>query len=106
MEAFKGVLWDQGMVKINGQRVHKYAIVGVLLSDEPLHEATTGGQELHAGQDEGNRIVRAFNAVMDRYEAPRTVGDASDVLCSLDEFQPSRSARKPRRAAARSSEPG
>lgn len=102
--AFKGVVWPRQSVKnppfeevkpieVNGKKLYRYAVVGVIVSDRPCPEfeqleEVLGRKTVDAvlcGSAPG--LLEAL-ANIPRGDIAFELGDASSVLCSLDRIQP------------------
>jgi hypothetical protein len=76
---FRGVVWPR---PLEHQRVYRYAIIGMLITDKPL--SNLDGNEfvldgpVFALRDEVNNLQQKSPAI--------TIGDANMVLTSLDEI--------------------
>lgn len=80
-EAFRGVIWPRPPREPGG--LHRYAIVGVLLTDQPL--PIDANQEFIDGQSVQGMLADALLRFPHRpTSAP--LGDATNVLRSLDEL--------------------
>lgn len=86
-DVFKGVLWDHGtVVGPDGKTYHKTAVVGVLLTEEPLRTSTKSNHEFVFGNSWG-QMEEGFNTLR-TFKSNRPMGDASQVLTGLDQIQP------------------
>lgn len=81
-QAFKGVVWPREPVEIDGETAHRYAVVGVLLTDEPI-DGFDVSEVILAGKSSG--LAEALEHAEQGTDEHRAgLGDATDVLCSLD----------------------
>lgn len=79
-QAFKGVVWPREPTAIDGEHVHRYAVVGVLLTSKPIpgfdvSEIILAGRSPGLAEALGQAELGGCNWQL---------GDANDVLCSLD----------------------
>ncbi len=83
---FKGVCWPRGpstIVSKDGKPIYRYAVVGVLVSDQPI-EGLEGKNEVVL---EGHGAMMAETlTTMPQREPNIKTGDATNVLLSLDEL--------------------
>ena len=82
---FKGVCWPRGpeptIVSKDGKLIYRYAIVGMLVSDQPI-EALEGKNEVVL-EGHGAMMAETLTTIPQREPAIPT-GDATNVLLSLD----------------------
>lgn len=81
IEVFKGVVWRREPVTIDGRKLHKYAVVGVLLTERPLN--SDAGEVILAGSASG--LTDAIDSIAEGWSPLPALGTADDVLTSLDE---------------------
>jgi hypothetical protein len=82
MEAVKAVVWPYGQVQISGEPiVYKYAIVGVLLTDQPIESFEGKNDVVLRGQSFG--LSDALSHIQ-QVKPQIKIGDANQVLGQLD----------------------
>ena len=91
-EAFKGVVWCHGPVALEtGEEVHRYLVVGMLITDKPIASLEAGeGRDIDSeailcGPCDG--LADAL-ANVEQGEADVRLGDASMVLLQLGRIHP------------------
>lgn len=93
-EHFRGVIWPRPPGE--KEPLHRYLVVGMIVSKEPIPEFTGHNEIVLDGSTFGN-LADALGGVP-RYEPSGTLGDASSVLLRLETIVGKRmKARKTRR---------
>lgn len=80
-EHLRGVIWQRDNPK---KGCYAYAIVGVLVTDEPL-DTIEGCNEVFIDGNSGG--ISYVLEAMKKYVSTRPISDASDVLCSLKDLE-------------------
>lgn len=85
---FRGVIWPkQGvadappMAGPSGRKLYRYAVVGLVVSDQPLENVEGKNEILLDGMASG--MAEALSTIQQKRPA-FTLGDANDVLLVLD----------------------
>lgn len=82
-EHFRGVIWPREPANGPERKVYRYVVVGMLVTDEPL--------DVHPNETAVDGAVHGVAEALEaarRVTPRRTLGDASDVLLSLDTAWP------------------
>jgi hypothetical protein len=84
-ELIKGVVWPRGEVKRanapDGPAMYKYAIIGVILTAEPIPEFESGADVVLRGVTVG---LGQILAGVPQVKPAIRIGDANQVLTQLD----------------------
>lgn len=85
---FRGVVWPkqgiagkQPMLGPSGRKLYRYAVVGMVVSDQPLENVEGKNEILLDGMASG--MAEAMSMIQQKRPA-FTVGDANDVLLVLN----------------------
>lgn len=107
MEEARGVVWDHGTVENAGQQLHKYVVVLVLVTDTPIPQAAQGSDTGHVGRDTSRlppvcrapvyaTLSEALTGTLCAVKTPYRLGDATDVLHSVGDWDPAEMLRSSR----------
>lgn len=89
--AFKGVVWNHGPREVNGEMLHRYVVVGAIVTNKPIAELERDpsrdvpSETILCGECPG--LLEALASVQ-RGQVDRRFGDAGDVLLRLGEIRP------------------
>lgn len=87
-EFFKGVIWPRGIMDIPGGKVHRYVVVGILVTGEPIPEFDGKNEVILSGSSGffaglGLADTLAEIPVSETTSEETRFGDATDVLLNL-----------------------
>lgn len=99
MEEARGVVWDHGTVENAGRKLHKYAVVLVLVTDTPIPQAARGSDTGHVGRNTSRlppvcrapvyaTLTDALAGTLRAVKTPYRLGDATDVLIGVGDWDP------------------
>jgi hypothetical protein len=79
----KSVIWPRGKFDTDKQKVYRYIVVGMIVTDTPI-EKWEGKNEIVLDGPSDN-LVQSFTKIKQRKSKVKT-GDAINVLLSLDDI--------------------
>ena len=87
-EHLRAVIWPRGPIKEGKKTNYRYVVIGMLVTDEPI-ETLEGKNEVVV---DGNPWTLSDTlGGMKQFKPARPLGDATAVLCSLEDIMPEKS---------------